>query len=567
MLIVFMMIIISRTKGMLIYYCQNFRRLMMKTRKLITMVLLSILLLIVACGDADETSEGSTEEPSGGEEVSNFNETGMPIVNEPITIEVFSGKAASTADDWNDVPLLNKYEEMTNITMNFEQVAIDGLAERRNLALATGDLPDLFYGAYIPNPDIFDHAQQGTFIPLNDLIEEHAPNISQYLEEYPEVKQGITFPDGNIYSVPTLHHPEAMTSLMEDKPWINQEILDEVGMDNPETTEEFYEYLKASKELTVDGEDVIPFSSVSMDRLYHLIHGAFGIQNRGLMHGLVDEDPVTNDLRFFPIVDDYREMLEYMHKLFNEGLIEQNIFSIEVDQFLANGQQGRYAAMNFFNPIDYFGEEIGGRYIPGNALEGPNGHKSYTALVSPVRALGHFLITSVNEYPAETIRWIDYFWSDEGSRMFFLGIEGETYEMVDGEPELMDVISNNPDGLTVQEALAQYIINPGGGHPVLNNPEYSTAPEFRPSDVENAEQNAEYLIDPWPIFLYTEEEQDRLSVVSVDLAQYVSENKALFVSGERDFSEWDDYVNTIENMGLDEYMDIIQEAHDRHMEN
>lgn len=523
------------------------------------------VLVLSACGGNE--SEKANGNNNNNEPSENLNKEGMPIVDEPITINVFSGKAASTAKNWNDVPMLNEYEKMTNVDMKWEQISIEGLAEKRNLTLASENLPDLFYGAYIPNSDIFKYGKQGTFIPLNDLIEEYAPNINKYLEEYPEVKAGITFPDGNIYSVPTLHHPEAMTSLMEDKPWINKEILDELGMENPQTTDEFYEYLKASKELSVDGHDVIPFSSVSMGRLYHLINGAFGIQNRGLMHGLIDEDPQDGGLRFFPVADEYKQMLEYMHKLFDEELIEQNIYSIQVDQFLANGQEGKYAAMNFFNPIDYFGEEIGGKYIPGNALEGPNGDKLYTALVPAVRALGHFLVTKENENPEATLRWIDYFWSDEGARMFFMGLEDETYEMVDGEPQLMDIIENNPDGLTVQEALANYIINPGGGHPVLNNPNYSTAPEFREGDIENAEHNADYLIEPWPAFLLTDEEQADLEVLAGDLSKYVTEMEAQFVTGKADFSKWDEYVETLEKIGLEEYMEIQEQVYQRFLDN
>ena len=528
----------------------------MSMRNIVILLLTISLFFMVACSEDEEVDAGGSEEA-----LENVNETGMPIVEEPITIEVFSGKAASTAKDWNDVPILNEYADMTNIDMEWNQVAVDGLAEKRNLTLASEDLPDLFYGAYIPNADLYKYGKQDVFIPLNDLIDDYAPNIKAYLDEYPEVKQGITFPDGNIYAIPRLRDPDSPTSLMDDKPWINKEILDEVGMDNPETTDEFYEYLKAAKELTVNEGDVIPFSSVSMDRLYHWISGAFGVSNKGILQQLVDEDPDSGEMRFYPIADDYKQMLEYMNKLYTEGLIEENIYSIEVDQFIANGIEGKYAAMNFFNPIDYFGEEVGSQFIPGNALEGPNGDKLFTAVLSPVNSLGHFSITNVNENPEATLRWIDYFWSDEGAKMFFMGLEGETYEETDDGPELMEVITDNPDELTIQEALAKYIINPGGGHPVIDNPKYSTAPEFQPEDIENAEQNEPYLVeDPWPLFFYTDEEQTKLESLSADLSKYVSEMEAQFVTGEIAFSEWDTYVETIEKMGLDEYMEIQQAA-------
>src|SRR5690625_489159 len=126
-------------------------------------------------------------------------------------------------------------------------------------------------------------------------------------------------------------------------------------MENPETTDEFYEYLKAAKELSVNGEDVIPFSSVSMDRLYHWISGAFGVSNKGILQQLVDEDPDNGEMRFYPIADDYKQMLEYMNKLYTEELIEENIYLIEVDQCIAKGIEVMYADMNVCTPIDYFG--------------------------------------------------------------------------------------------------------------------------------------------------------------------------------------------------------------------
>src|SRR5690625_6591329 len=88
----------------------------------------------------------------------------------------------------------------------------------------------------------------------------------------------------------------------------------------------------------------------------------------------------------------------------------------------------------------------------------------YTGITSPLRSLGDFVITSENENPEATLRWIDYFWGDEGSKMFFMGIEDVTYEETEDGPELLEEITDNPDGLTLTQALAEYIINPGGNH-------------------------------------------------------------------------------------------------------
>src|SRR5699024_1533684 len=131
----------------------------------------SLIVMLAACSDDDETDAGGSEEA-----LDKLNEEGMRSVEEEIEVEIFSGKAAARAEEWNDVLLLNDYEEMTNMNITWNQVAADGLDEKRNLALASGDLPDAFYAANIPVSDIQKYGDQGTFIPLNDLIDEYAPN-------------------------------------------------------------------------------------------------------------------------------------------------------------------------------------------------------------------------------------------------------------------------------------------------------------------------------------------------------------------------------------------------------
>src|SRR5699024_11624362 len=89
-------------------------------------------------------------------------------------------------------------------------------------------------------------------------------DLYQVLQDNPDIEKGLTFPDGHIYSVPTIYSPDFESLLIGAKGWINGEWLEELGMDNPETTEEFYEYLKAVKENDLNGEgNEIPLSSVA----------------------------------------------------------------------------------------------------------------------------------------------------------------------------------------------------------------------------------------------------------------------------------------------------------------
>jgi len=525
-------------------------------------LLIIVSIILSACGNEKQ------EEVE--EDLDNLNKEGFPIVDEPIELNFFAG-VGTVDNDWNDILLLNEYEQMTNIKIEWEQVSADAREEKRNIALVTDDLPDVFYGTYIPDIDLLKYGERGTFIPLNDLIDEYAPNLKAIFEEYPEIEKSVTMADGNIYGLPRIYDPEFISRRFGSKPWIRGDWLEELGIENPETTEEFYEYLKAVKEndLIGDGENrEIPLGGASIVRIVDWIQGAFGVGTWGRMHTTLDTDPNTDELRFYPITDDYKDMLEYLHKLYSEGLIEENIFSIETDQYLANAAQGLYGATPFYNPKDLFGEEEGEKFISANALEGPKGHKLLTGLVPPVRTMGQFSITKANKHPAATIRWMDYFYGEEGSKMFFMGIEGETYEETPDGPKLLDKITNSEEGLTRLQELSKYIIEPSGNHPVMITEEYYVGPEAEPEDLEAAERLSPYLIEnPMPTLPYTLEENEMMSTTGAEISKFVNDNRDLFISGEKALSEWDEYVRTLEDMGLEEYMEVQEKAYERYLDN
>ncbi len=143
---------------------------------------------------------------------------------------MFAGMGAKTQSNWDDILIWNTYEDMTNVHIDWEQVPQEGVDEKRNLALAGGNLPDAFYAANMPTLDIFKYGQQGLFLELNDLIDQYAPNVKKLMEENPEIRKAITFPDGKIYSLPVILDPEFTSVRTHPLPWFNQEVLNKVGI-------------------------------------------------------------------------------------------------------------------------------------------------------------------------------------------------------------------------------------------------------------------------------------------------------------------------------------------------
>ncbi|NGP43836.1 extracellular solute-binding protein [Bacillaceae bacterium SIJ1] len=516
-----------------------------------------------ACGNSATTEfTGPTEK-----ELENLNESNFPIVKEQITLDFFAGQAPATNPDWNDVLIFNEYEEMTNIDINWKMVPHETLSEQRNLAFGSGNLPDAFHSTGIGTADLMKYGEQGMLIPLNDLIDEYAPNFKKIMKDNPDIEKSVTMPDGNIYSLPLIGEPDFLSYRMGPKPFINKVWLDELSMDMPETTEEYYQYLKAVKEQSPSNGAVeeVPFGGPFVGTLYQYLLGSFGLQNKGSAGGLIDVDPDSGDYRFYPISEQYKELLVYMNKLFSEGLIEKNIFTIDHHQYVANYTEGKYGSVVWYSPTKVTGEEVGSQYVGMPALEGPFGDKQWTTLSDPVLIPGAFAITSENKHPAATMRWIDYFYGEEGLEFFFMGIEGETYEE-DEEGNLVykDHILNSEDDLSLTEELKKYFSFPGGGFPSMTTQRFFQGAESSPESIAAAETLEPYLIDDrWIRMPHTKEESDQLRGFGTDIEKYVSEMREKFISGAEPMSNWDTYVNEIENMGLEDYMEVKTTAIER----
>ncbi|MCJ8008501.1 extracellular solute-binding protein [Lederbergia wuyishanensis] len=530
-------------------------------KKIIYFILASLLVLQVACSKDTGGNQVSKED-----QLELLTDSGMPIAKEKgkVTLKMFAGMGNNTLKNWNDILVWNTYEELTNIKIEWDQQEPTALEEKRNLALAGGNLPDVFYAANMPTTDIYKYGQNGDFLELNELIENYAPNLNKLMENNPEIRKAITFPDGKIYSLPVIHDPEFTSVRTHPLMWYNSELLKKYSMDVPKTTDEFYQYLKTIQE---KDPDIVPYGSWSAATLVNMLRGSFGVGTTGRAY--IDKDPETGDVRFYPVTDNYKELLQFVHKLYSEKLIEQNIYSIEWAQFLNNGMEDKYGSMIFYAPEELFGKEIGGKYVGGLPLEGPNGEQQWSQYAFPVGHIGKFIITKKNPNPIATMRWVDYFYSDEGSRLFYMGVEGETYEKTaDGKYKYLDKITNSSEGLTKEQEITKYLGWIGIGAPGILMEDYFDGSEGSDQALEAAKKVEPYLIDEvWPPFTYTEEENKKLDALAADIEKYVTEMQDKFIVGEEPFENWDKFVASIEKMGLEDYMKIQKAAYERYQKN
>lgn len=297
----------------------------------------------------------------------------------------------------------------------------------------------------------------------------------------------------------------------------------------------------------------------------YALMGSFGVGNRGSTAGNLDADPEDPEkVRFYPIADGYKSLLEYIHKLYAEGLIAKNIFSIDQAKLRSGTAKGTYGSVADIAPGRMFGGEAN-KCVPVTALQGPEDERTDNNVEPTLTSIGQFVITDKVEHPAEIARWMDYFYSDAGTKLFHMGVSGVSYKDTRNGVEYVDEITDNPKGLTQTEAKKLYVTDAGGGFPGIVKEAYFKSAESAPEQAKAAK-----LVEPdaqkeiWPAFTYTQPEADKLDSLEDDIGKYVDESRDKFIKGDMPLSDWNKYVEKIKQMGLDDYMEIQQSAYDRY---
>ena len=116
---------------------------------------------------------------------------------------------------------------------------------RRRTSYLPAAITDVFYAAGLTAAEQMNYGEQGILIPLEELIEEYAPNFKALMDEIPEIRKSITAPDGHIYSLPAV---DLSQHWYRNPLWYNGDFLKALNIDKlPETTEELYTFLKRVK--------------------------------------------------------------------------------------------------------------------------------------------------------------------------------------------------------------------------------------------------------------------------------------------------------------------------------
>ena len=88
--------------------------------------------------------------------------------------------------------------------------------------------------------------KDGYILRLNDVIDQYAPHLKQYLTEHPDIDMQIRTANGSYYAFPFIQGDDKLRTYQG--PIIRKDWLDELGLDVPTTIDEWHTVLQAFKD-------------------------------------------------------------------------------------------------------------------------------------------------------------------------------------------------------------------------------------------------------------------------------------------------------------------------------
>ena len=535
-----------------------------KTKRIISPLLICLVVILVMTGCTNSSDNNPTKAPTSepgetSQSVDATDEVNEPM--EPITLTYwipFVANASLFMESYDDNVVFQHKEEITGVDIEFISPAQGDEATNFNLMIASNELPDMisWFSSYYAGGAL-KGISDGVIIPLNELIDENAPNFKAVIDSNQDIGRQVKTDDGTIWSMGML---EKENQTCYAGPTIRQDWLDDLGLSMPETI--------------ADWENVLTTFKNEKDATTPWILGSYIGVPYGLSFPWAYDVDCTNGgwvQRDGQVVYSFTDTgwLDYltlMNKWYEEGLISSDFVSKDQNAWLTDGIAGAYDQGFWMFTID---ENMIKESDP-NVVLSPcpipvkeAGDTTKVRILAPNFRGYETTITSSCETPAQAVEWLDWGYSDEGHLWSNYGEEGVSYTMVNGEPQWTEFMTNNEDGFDLNQLMNKYSLQWG----TYVRDWQAIFVAYSPAANETLtlwDGDTSHLLLT-SVLTFTADEGNVNATNIADIDTYVSEMSIKFINGEEPLSNWDTYVETIKGMGLDEVVANYQAAYDRYI--
>ncbi|MCP2239526.1 extracellular solute-binding protein [Thermoanaerobacterium thermosaccharolyticum] len=543
-----------------------------KLLSFLLVVVLAVSVLLAGCGNKNTESNSNINTSKQEQTATNS--------KDPQNLHFKSDKPLEFTMLYSDHPnypykedwlLWKAIKDATNVSLKLTIVPMSDYSQKRSLLISSGQAPEIIPKTY-PGQEI-PFVASGAILPISDYINE-MPNFSREVKEWGLQKDLDTLKqaDGKFYVLPGLHELYTMQYSLA----IRQDIFEKNNIPIPNTWDELESALKKLKE-------IYPNSTPMSDRWQGkalLLNAAptFGIPVSS-SDGLFDwtganvlYNSSKDDWEFYPTSSEYKDMLTYFNRLVKEGLLDPETFTQTDDQAVQKFVTGKSFVImtntqEIQNMINRMNETLGqGNFkvtqiVP---LAGPKG-----AVVAGSRLENGIMISAkAKDDPNfhQMLKFIDWLWySEEGETLTKWGVEGVTYQKVNGKFQLMpdvNYMNLNPSG--TKNLQKDYGFS-GGVFCLLYGGPKDLAESMMTPEVAKLEEevnSTRKLLPPPPPVPLNESQREQYNMLNQPLADYVQQMTYKFITGVASLDkDWNNFVQQCKAQGADQLVKLTNDVY------
>lgn len=476
--------------------------------------------------------------------------SGTAAVQEKVTVRWMRGENPSQAIK-TDTPVLREIAKQTGVTINLEPVPGSNYVDKKRALLATNNIPDIIG---LESKEVAEFAGTGMFVPISDYLD-RMPNLTKAIEENPEIKK--LYVDGKLYSLPITEQFKIQggKTLL-----IRTDILEKLGLETPKTFDELYTVLAAMKKAYPES---YPWTTRGMSFMDAL---SFGM---GSGYGMT-YDPDADNYFYGTNKPEFKEVLTYLNKLYNEKLLDPD-FAVNTkqnwDEKLSTGKSFFYYDNNQF-AVNYNATlqetDPNAKFDRIPYLQNAKG-QTRGWLYPKGWLVDNYAISAKTKNPEALIKMFDWMYGPEGTIVTNYGVEGETYEMVDGKPQIKaDVLEKYKTAADPARVMMSEI---GAGLLALAvRVDEGPTKQVTPPDL--VRWGEELVADPGAVIVpglspaFSSEENESIKEITTKTS-VLEQDVVKFIMGTKPLDQFDAWAGELTKAGADELEKIYNDAYNR----
>ena len=478
-------------------------------------------------------------------------------------------------DSYQDCSVFNAAEQATGIHIEFTEVSMMNAAEQFSLLCAANDMKDIMGGVGSYYGSTAGAIEEEIIMDLAEYAEEYMGNYMTILNDpkYAAYKEKAYNAEGQLAEITSISDDFKPTSGAQ----IRKDWLDALNLSVPETYDDWENVLLAFKE-NYGCSNTLLLSGVT--QMTNLIAG-YG--TAGAAEASMGSSSTVNMYQVDGVIkngyqdDSYRAYLAMMHKWYDEGLLSRDFITASsdgsqnnTDGLILSGNSGIWFSQgNFITQYETQAQvtepefSVAGITDPYSPEYNPEKTTHFTQMTGGnAGGSGAMSISTNCEDIPLACQWLDYFWTEEGRLLCNYGIEGEGFEYDEnGNPQFTDFVVN---GGNFQFMMTGYTLS---GVPSLQDFDKSFF-TYGDNVIEAFDTWASCVDDlytlPAALTLNTEQNEAYSSKFN-DINTMAEERVGKFITGELDIeTQWDAFQQDLESMGIQDCIDIYQEAYDNY---